>query len=48
MIAVKLRIEAVKKEIEKYKMENGMEAKDEFLPETYFRIKHSDNPSAVE
>ena len=48
MIAVKLRIAIVQKEIETYKAENGMELKDELLPETYFKLKNPDDPSAVE
>lgn len=47
MISVKLRISVVQKEIEQYKLDNNMEPKDELLPETYFKLKHPDDPAAV-
>ena len=44
MIAVKERIEIVKKEISDYKSENGLSADTELLPETYFKLKYPEAP----
>lgn len=39
MLAVKEKIEVVKKDIDAYKVEAGMSPTAELLPETYFKLK---------
>ena len=43
MIAVKERISVVQQEINVFKVEQGMDERDELLPETYFKLKHPDD-----
>jgi hypothetical protein len=45
MIAVNQRIETLEKEIQDYKVEQGLGKDDELLPETYFKLRF---PSEIE
>lgn len=48
MIAVKQKIEEIKKEINQWKLSNTdiISESEELLPETYFKLRYPDDPEA--